>query len=146
MLDGRLVLLLGLPRQQEAGKLKIHTSQTPVAKVSGDLALHIHHVSSSCKLDAYTSVLQAYSRPVFSGQPSDMPESPCFGLLPFYHPQESSSWNACAFQIQAIYSELTSPPPHPRARYQQPGIAACPRASPKLAHPASPVPSSRKPQ
>lgn len=32
MFDGRLVLLLGLPRQQEAGKLNIHTSQAPVAK------------------------------------------------------------------------------------------------------------------
>lgn len=82
MFNGRLVFLLGLSRQQEAGKLKIHTSQTPVAKVSGDLALHIDHVSNSCKLDAYTSVLQAYSRPVFSGQFSDMPESSCFGLLP----------------------------------------------------------------
>lgn len=99
----------------------------------------------------------------YSGQPRDMPESPCLGLLPSFvspHslplPQEESSWGDIFFKFKPVHLDLISPPPppwgsdtlatvhlaqSPRTRYQKTKNIPCGSEPTKIFELADPKPA-----
>lgn len=74
----------------------------------------VNHASGFCNLDALTSVLR-----VHAGQPNNIPESPCLGLLPpsSLSPQTPPK---CTFQVQTNKARAHTQA-HPLLHFHTPG-------------------------